>query len=49
MTKQKTQAYDLTAKTKESILKICKDEQRSESFIVSRILNKIFDPITDKK
>ena len=48
-TKQKTQAYDLTPKTKEAILKICKSEQRSESFIVSRILNKMFDPISDKK
>jgi len=49
MTKQKTQAYDLTPKTKEAILKICKAEQRSESFIVSRILNKMFDPLEGKK
>jgi len=49
MTKQKTQAYDLTPKTKEAIKKICEDEQRSESFIVSRILNKMFDPIEVKK
>ena len=43
--KEKTQAYDLSKKTKEAIQKICIDEQRSESFIVSRILNKIFDPL----
>jgi len=49
MSKEKTQAYDLSKKTKEAIKKICTEEERSESFIVSRILNKMFDPISDKK
>jgi len=49
MTKQKTQAYDLTEKTKSAIQKICIEEQRSESFIVSRILNKMFDPLNEVK
>jgi len=47
--RHKTQAYDLSPKTKEAIQKICEQEQRSESFIVSRILNKMFDPLEIKK
>lgn len=47
--KHKVQAYDLTKKTKEEIIKVCKKEVRSESFIISRILNKMFDPIEKQK
>lgn len=49
MSKQKVQAYDVSEKTKAAIKKICEDEQRSESFIISRLLNRLFDPICVKK
>ena len=50
MARHKIQAYDISENTKEAIEKLCDKEQRSESFIVSRILNKIFDPLViDKK
>jgi len=45
MARHKIQAYDISENTKEAIEKLCEKEQRSESFIVSRILNKMFDPI----
>ena len=51
MARHKVQAYDISDNTKQAINKLCDKEQRSESFIVSRILNKMFDPIIhiDKK
>lgn len=48
MCKYKVQAYDISEKAKKAIEKLCKDEQRSESFVISRILNKMFDPINEK-
>lgn len=51
MSKYKIQAYDVSEKTKKAIEKMCLHENRSESFIISRLLNKLFDPIEkeDKK
>ena len=48
MAKHKVQAYDVSEEAKKRIVKLCADEQRSESFIVSRILNKMFDPIQQR-
>lgn len=49
MKRHKIQAYDISEKTKKAIEKQCKYEQRSESFIISRLLNKIFDPLEEIK
>ncbi len=46
--KYKVQAYDLNKNTKESIEKLCKEQNRSESFIVSKLLNKLLDPVSGK-
>lgn len=45
MAKHKVQAYDVSEKAKNAIINQCNEEQRSESFIVSRVLNKIYDPL----
>lgn len=47
MKKDKIQVYDLTENTKKAIAEKCRTEERSASFIVSRILNKMFDPIEE--
>lgn len=48
MAKCKVQAYDISEKAKEAIKLQCKEEARSESFIISRVLNKLYDPIENK-
>lgn len=45
MSKCKVQAYDVSEKAKKAIKDVCDREQRSESFIISRLLNKLFDPV----
>lgn len=47
--KYKIQAYDVSEKAKEAIKQQCYNESRSESFIVSKILNKLFDPMPNQK
>lgn len=37
----------VTPKVKKAILQMAINEQRSESFIISRLLNKMFDPIEE--
>lgn len=41
----KIQAYDVSETTKRHIEILCEKEKRSESFIISRLLNRLFDPI----